>query len=173
MNCEDQLADQQVKHLEMVQAVIARLGNDSFVVKGWAVTVATVLFGLSVNAKRPLLAVVAVVPTLMFWILDTYYLRAERLFRVFYEHVRTGRAGATHLKMDATSPSYIASLSGKDAEAARWRKTALRPTLVWLYLGLVIAAGAVAALAQPAGHKSASACSQRPPNLRSQPGHSC
>lgn len=173
MSREDELTDQQVKHLEMVQAVIARLGNDSFVVKGWAVTLATVLFGLSVNAKRPGLAAVAVVPTLMFWILDTYYLRSERLFRVFYEHVRTGRAGATHLKMDATSRSYIASLSGKNAEAARWRKTALRPTLIWLYLGLIVAAGAVAALAQPADNPSASACPQRPPYFHSQPGHSC
>lgn len=34
--------DQRIKHLDMLQAVIGRLGNDSFLVKGWAVTVAGV-----------------------------------------------------------------------------------------------------------------------------------
>lgn len=173
MSSEHELTDQQIKHLEMVQAVIARLGNDSFLIKGWAVTVATVLFGLSVNAKRPLLAIVGIVPTLMFWILDTYYLRSERLFRVFYEHVRTNRVGATRFKMDATSPAFIESLSGKEADAASWRMTAVRPTLIWLYVGLVIAAGAVAGLAQADQSKTGSNCPKRPPNFHSQPGHSC
>jgi hypothetical protein len=158
MTSDSELDDQQIKHLEMIQTVISRLGNDSFLVKSWAVTVATVLFGLAVNAKRPLLAIVAIVPTLMFWILDTYYLRSERLFRVFYEHVRTRTAGAGRFKMDATAPAFIASLSGREADAASWRKTALRPTLIWLYLGLAIAAGAVAGLATAGHSKAVSAC---------------
>jgi len=35
----------------MVQAVITRLGNDSFLVKGWAVTVNGVFLGFAVSSK--------------------------------------------------------------------------------------------------------------------------
>lgn len=40
----------------MIQAAIGRLGNDSFLVKGWAVTVAGVFFGFAVNGSTSALA---------------------------------------------------------------------------------------------------------------------
>jgi hypothetical protein len=43
------LDDQQIKHLEFVQAVIIRLANDSFLMKGWALTVAGLIFGFAVD----------------------------------------------------------------------------------------------------------------------------
>ena len=64
-----------VKHLEFIQAVIARLANNSFAYKGWVVVLVAGVFvvtGGSVNV------LIAVLPLLAFWGLDGYYLRQER-----------------------------------------------------------------------------------------------
>jgi hypothetical protein len=38
-----------LKHLEFIQAVITRLANDSFLRKGWALTVAGAFYGFAVK----------------------------------------------------------------------------------------------------------------------------
>ena len=39
--------EQKIKHLEMIEAVIERMGNNSFQLKGWAVTLVGIIGGLS------------------------------------------------------------------------------------------------------------------------------
>jgi hypothetical protein len=85
----DSIEPNRIKHLELIQGVIGRLGNDSFLVKGWAVTVAGALIGFGVDRDKPGLALVALVSTLLLWLLDGYYLRSERLFRRLYDAVRS------------------------------------------------------------------------------------
>jgi hypothetical protein len=167
-----ELPEQRIKHLEMVQAVIARLGNDSFLIKGWAITVVGVFLGLAVNSQKPLLALISIVPTLMFWGLDTYYLRSERLFRLFYERVRLGGEDYLPFSMEGTAPAFVDSLSGKDREIARWFKTAWRPTLRWLYIALVLAAVAVAIIAATVEQPD-SDCSKRHTHLAGQIAKRC
>jgi hypothetical protein len=144
---QNPIPDQRVKHLEMVQAVIARLGNDGFLVKGWAVTTSSIFLGFAVNAKAESLALVSLVPTVFFWGLDTYYLRAERLFRVFYERVRVAGPGYAPFGMDATSQTFLDTLkNGPQGDTGSYWKTAWRPTLRYLYLGLVAASVLVAVI---------------------------
>jgi hypothetical protein len=33
-----EIDERRVKHLEMIQAVVARLGNNAFLIKGWSIT---------------------------------------------------------------------------------------------------------------------------------------
>jgi len=73
------------KHLEMVQAVITRLAGNSFLIRGWSVTLLAALFALAAQGANPRFAVIAYFPCLTFWCLDTYYLRQERMFRALYE----------------------------------------------------------------------------------------
>lgn len=80
-------------HLEMIQAVIARLGGNGFLIKGWALTLAGVFVGLAVNGKDCSFALVGAVSALLFWGLDAYFLRAERRFRGLYERVRSSDPG--------------------------------------------------------------------------------
>jgi hypothetical protein len=173
MTPEDEMPEQRIKHLEMVQAVIARLGNDSFLVKGWAVTIAGIFLGLAVNSKKPALALVSLVPTGVFWILDTYYLRSERIFRRFYEHVRTGGDTYVPFKMDAMSPDFLNSLTEHERKKVGWWGTLVRPTLAWLYAGLALAALVVALLSKPDHSPKASACPQRVTQLARHPGQHC
>lgn len=142
MEADEQLAPDRVKHLEMIQAVIARLGSDSFLIKGWAVTVTGVFLGFTVNSRLEGLAGVAAAVVIFFWALDTYYLRSERLFRLLFLQARTGSVEL--FEMDATSKPFTTSLQAGDRSLASYPKTLLRPTLRWLYLGLLAACGAVA-----------------------------
>jgi len=75
------------KHMDYVQAVIARLANNSFLMKGWALTLSTALLGFAASHSQVQLALAATMPAAAFWLLDTYYLRQERAFRAMYADV--------------------------------------------------------------------------------------
>lgn len=77
-------------HLQMIQSVITRMASNSFVIKGWSVTLVTALLALTAAANANALFVyLAFFPNFMFWALDAYFLRQEILFRELYDHVRT------------------------------------------------------------------------------------
>jgi hypothetical protein len=78
-----------LKHLDDIGAVIGRLSHQSFIIRGWSVTlVSVVLVIIGAQEHRsdaPIL--LALFPTFIFWGLDAYYLRQERLFRRLYATV--------------------------------------------------------------------------------------
>ncbi len=77
-----------VKHLELVQGVVTRMAANSFLLKGWTVTLTAALFALAAKDSNATFAVIALLPALSFWGLDAYYLRQERLFRKLYDELR-------------------------------------------------------------------------------------
>ncbi len=83
--------DDLAAHLQMVQAVVFRMGQNAFEVKTWAVTLMAAVFVLtpSDGASRWGLWLV-LIPAIIFWVLDAYYFRRERLFRELYDAVRAG-----------------------------------------------------------------------------------
>jgi hypothetical protein len=131
----DDFEANRIKHMEMIQTVVARLAGNSFLIKGWALTFTGLVLGFAVNKGDAGLAAVAFAPILIFWALDTYYLRAERLFRELFALVR---------KQGDVQPFDMAATHGVlfDAmpdEAKSWAKTAARGTVAWLYVLLLIA----------------------------------
>ena len=89
-----------VKHLEMTQAVINRLGRNSFLLKSWSMTilVAAMVLIARENLQNQYFVLVLLLPVVGFWILDGYFLWQERLFRQVYEEVR--QQSDTDFKMD-------------------------------------------------------------------------
>lgn len=150
MPAYDAFEPNRVKHLEMIQAVVARLGNDSFLVKGWTVTVSGAFIGFGVTRDDWALAGLSIVPTLLFWALDTYFLRAERLFRVLYDHVRDPTYGVEPFFMGATTAAFAKQLAESERCVASWSDAFLRPTM-WRFYGALFVAGVVAMLAVCAG----------------------
>ena len=73
----------------MLQATVARLAGNSFTIKGWSVTLVSALLAFAVKELDWHLAALSILPLVLFWGLDAYYLRQERLFRHLYETVRT------------------------------------------------------------------------------------
>ena len=88
--------ENKVAHLEMIQAVITRMAGNSFLIKGWSVTLVVALFALAAANTNELFVYLAYFPAFMFWALDAYFLRQERLFRKLYDHVR----GAENERVD-------------------------------------------------------------------------
>ena len=82
--------EQVVKHLEIIQGVINRLAHNSFLIKGWSMTIlaAAILFIARNDGNSKYIILTFVMPAVVFWILDGYFLWQERLFRGIYNDVR-------------------------------------------------------------------------------------
>lgn len=75
-------------HLEMIQGIVNRLSQDSFLLKGWSVVLVSALFALAATSSNQYFVYLAYFPAIAFWILDGYFLWQERLFRALYDKVR-------------------------------------------------------------------------------------
>jgi hypothetical protein len=80
-------------HLTQIQLVISRMAANSFLLKGWSVTLVAALFALASVDSRQEFAFLALLPAIVFWGLDAYYLRQERLFRKLYDDIRAAPLG--------------------------------------------------------------------------------
>ena len=98
--------EKKLKHLEMIQAVITRMGNNSFALKGWAVTLVAGLFALASNDTSKWYYLVTYIPILVFWYLDSFYLMQERLYRNLYEKIRKLPADDIDFSMNAATPEF-------------------------------------------------------------------
>lgn len=74
----------------MIQTVVARLASNSFILKGWSVTLASVLLGFAGRQEDAQLARLTLLPTFAFWVLDAYYLAQERQYRNLFSLARRG-----------------------------------------------------------------------------------
>ncbi|MFF4387541.1 MULTISPECIES: hypothetical protein [unclassified Streptomyces] len=90
MTRQPDLSEQDLKHLELLQSVISRLSNNSFLVKGWCITLNSVLIAVAHGRPNWRTVPVVVAVAIGFWLLDGYYLRQERLFRSLYEKIAAG-----------------------------------------------------------------------------------
>lgn len=91
-----------VKHLELIQAIINRMGVNSFYLKGWSVTLVAAVFALATKDGQPRIVPVALLPSVVFWFLDAYFLCQERAFRQLYDKVRTSSPDAVDFAMDTS-----------------------------------------------------------------------
>ena len=67
-------------HLEMMQGVIQRMAENSRSCKVWCVTLVAATLVLVARTGEPQHALIALVPTLLFLFLDSYYLALERAY---------------------------------------------------------------------------------------------
>lgn len=130
--------EDRIKHLEFVQAVIGRMAGNSFLLKGWSVTISAALFALAAKDSNRAFALVALLPTLVFWGLDAYYLRQERLFRKLYDRLR-------HVpeKDQTKEDSFSMATEAYEKEVATLGCTLLAPTVVALHAPILLALGLV------------------------------
>lgn len=77
-----------MKHLEMIQNVITRMASNSFLLKGWTVTLVVGLLAYgNIKEMNVNFMFIALIPALILWILDAFYLNEERKYIKLYEHV--------------------------------------------------------------------------------------
>lgn len=83
--------DKTIAHLGFIQSSITRMGTNSFLLKGWSVTLVAAMFALAVKDADKRFMLLAYFPVFVFWVLDGFFLHQEKLFRKLYEDVAAGR----------------------------------------------------------------------------------
>ena len=121
--------DRKLKHLDIAQGVINRMGQFSFLLKGWSVILVSGLFALAAKETNPLFVYLAYLPAIAFWILDGYYLYQERLYRQLYEDIRSREPEQIDFGMN---PSAF-----KGHANATWVESILSKTML-LFHGILI-----------------------------------
>jgi len=84
----------------MIQGVVNRLSQNSFLLKGWSVVLISALFALTASNAKVSFIYLAYFPAFAFWILDAYFLWQERLFRALYDYVRGLKEDEIDFSMD-------------------------------------------------------------------------
>lgn len=83
------------KEIDLIQGLIGRMGNNSFLLKGWCISLIAVLLALTkdtiVATDLDYFNFVLVLPVIVFWYLDAFFLHKERCYRKLYDWTITNR----------------------------------------------------------------------------------
>lgn len=131
MNWRLKIMGNKIKHLELVQGVINRMASNSFMLKGWAVTLVSGIFVLAGKDTDKLYFLVAYVPVLVFWGLDAYYLLQERLYRSLYDKVRVTAEEDVDFSLKATTQEF-------DSNKNCYCSCLFSKTEMWFYFPLAM-----------------------------------
>lgn len=71
-------------HLNITQSVIQRMATNSSSCKAWCITVVSAILVIVADKGNSQYAFIAIIPTVLFFVLDTYYLSLEKMFRNSY-----------------------------------------------------------------------------------------
>jgi len=122
--------ENKLKHLEFIQGVINRMGQNSFLLKGWAVTLVAGLFAFANTQDMDYrLISIALIPTIFFWLLDGYFLWQEKLFRKLYDNVRK--------KGDGEFIDFSMNVKPFESEVSSWIWICFSNTLRLFYLPII------------------------------------
>lgn len=97
------MEQEKIQHLEFIQNIINRMNSNSFQIKEWMITIVSALLALYASSDNVTYIFVAIVPTLLFWYLDAYYLQLERKFRGLYDDVKDPEKSIPFFSMDITN----------------------------------------------------------------------
>lgn len=128
--------EKKFKHLEMIQGIINRMASNSFMLKGWAVTLVAGVYALASKDSNQIYYLITYVPIIIFWGLDAYYLRQERLYRKLYDKVRKQKEDDIDFSMNAALPEFM-------NEKTSYLDTLFSVTELWFYLPLALLTGLV------------------------------
>lgn len=81
------MKQEKIKHLEFIQNIITRMNQNSCMIKGWAVTIVSALLALYASNNNKIFLLVSIFPTVVFMLLDSYYLWQERKLRTLYNKI--------------------------------------------------------------------------------------
>ena len=84
----DERKEYMLKEIALVQKIIKRMASNSFLIKGWTITLVVATLLLKGNKNQVL---IVFIPLLVFWFLDAYFLWQERLYRKLYDWVVENR----------------------------------------------------------------------------------
>jgi len=120
---QEELKEFMLKELEIVQEIIKRMAFNSFMIKGWTITLVLATLLLKGSSHQVFLAYL---PLLIFWYLDAYYLWQERLYRRLYNWIIRNRLATEEYLFDMNAYRF------KEEEQGIFR-IMFSKTLGWFY----------------------------------------
>ena len=128
MENKESLKKYMLKEIEIIQDIIKRMAFNSFMIKGWAITLVVVTLLLKGTEYQ---VWIAFIPLLVFWFLDAYFLWQERMYRKLYEWVISNRMKTDEHLFDMNAYRF------KDIVQSRIR-IMFSITLGWFYGSIAI-----------------------------------
>jgi hypothetical protein len=127
-----------IAHLTMLQGVMARMGSNSFALKALSATFGSAAIAIMATAQKPspYYSFAAVVPILVFWLMDAQYLRYERSYRKLYERVRRREEVEAY---DLNAEPFMSETGHVLRLAVTW-------SVAWFYAAILISFGVVGVL---------------------------
>ena len=123
--------EEKIKYLEFVYNTINRMSTHSFILKGWAITIISICFAFAVKEDNMNFIILSIFPVLVFWGLDAFYLRQERLFRKLYDYVRTS-------ELDEKIINFSMNTKKFENKVQSWFLTLFSSTILPLYMMIII-----------------------------------
>lgn len=120
--------EQKLKYLELIQGIINRMAQNSFMLKGWSVIIISALFALAAKDSVKEFIYLAYFPAIIFWILDGYFLNQERLFVKLYNKVRC-------ISLDRIDFSMS---TAEFADSENWFRAIFSKTLILFHFMVVV-----------------------------------
>ncbi len=128
MEEKESLREYMLKEIDIVQDIIKRMAFNSFMIKGWAITLVVVTLLLK-GAEYQVW--IAFIPLLVFWFLDAYFLWQERMYRKLYEWVVKNRLKTDEYLFDMNAYRFKDEVQSK-------HRIMLSITLGWFYGSIAI-----------------------------------
>ena len=124
-------------HLQIMQDVIRRMAENSRSCKVWCVTLVSATLVLVAQTDNSQSALIALIPTILFLVLDSYYLALERAFRHSYDTfvAKLHEGDLTNTDVYAVRPTGM----GWKAVAWCFRSFAILPFYALLTITILLA----------------------------------
>lgn len=121
-----------IKTMEMYQAIITRMAGNSAACKQWCIPLVTAILVFAVKEKTYQLIWLTLIPVLICYCLDAYYLMLENRFRAGFNQAASKIAQQTFTRAD------LFNLSPTGCKRQLWLK-AFTSLATWpVYLGLLV-----------------------------------
>lgn len=104
------LKEYMVKEINIIQDIIKRMAFNSFLIKGWAITL---VVGTLLLKGSEFQILIAFIPLIVFWFLDAYFLWQERMYRKLYGWVVRNRLKSDELLFDMNAYRFRGEVQSK------------------------------------------------------------
>ena len=120
-------------YLAILQGVITRMASNSASAKSWCVGLVSAIVVIVADKRNPTYVWISLVPIVLFFFLDAYYLGLERLFREVYNgFIRKLHAGK------ATLEDVFIIAPGSTGVILRAAAAATLSLSIWPFYGLLV-----------------------------------
>lgn len=90
------------KEIDLIQSLISRMAQNSFLLKGWMISIIVAVLALTketiLTDNITYFSLILCLPLFVFWYLDAFFLHKEKCYRKLYNWVIENRINSTEFK---------------------------------------------------------------------------